>query len=152
MRLRGDAAGIEGLPLQLMIVAVVAGLTAPVVYAGLDAYDPGQLETRVRGEVLRLTRAAQQYAIAGGGAETLALDFRGGLFTSIEYVAIGDRPGGPLANVVRYRIGGQGERIVLVDRPAVALVGPDNRTLALGAGLYAIHLEVRDDRVVVSVV
>ena len=111
MRLRGDAAGIEGLPLQLMIVAVVAGLTAPGVYAGLD-----------------------------------------GLFTSIEYVAIGDRPGGPLANVVRYRIGGQGERVVLVDRPAVALVGPDNRTLALGAGLYAIHLEVRDDRVVVSVV
>ncbi len=151
MGLRGDAAAIEGLPLQLVIVAIVAGITAPAVYAGLDAYDHGQVTVRVHGEVLRLTRAAQQYAIAGGGSETLELDFRGGLMASVLYVEIGDRPGGPLGNVVRYRIGGEGERVVLVDRPAVSMTGPQNRTLELGAGLYEIHLEVLDDRVVVSV-
>jgi len=135
----------------LLIVVIVAGITAPVVYAGLDAYDHGQVDTRVRGEVLRLTRAAQQYAVAGGGAETLTLDLRGGLFVSVLYVHVGDRPGGPLANVVRYRIGGEDERVVLVERPTVFLAGPDNRTLVLGAGLYAIHLEVVDNRVVVKV-
>src|SRR3989449_10815561 len=151
MGVHADAGGIEGLPLQLLIVVIVAGITAPVVYAGLDAYDRGQVDTRVQGEVLRLTRAAQQYAIAGGGAETLTLDFRGGLFVSVTYVWIGDRPGGSFANVVRYRISGEGERVVLVERPAVSLAGPDNRTLALGPGTYEIHLEVLHDSVVVSV-
>jgi hypothetical protein len=151
MGLPRDEGGIEGLPLQLLIVAIVAGITAPIVYAGLGAYDHGQVASRVEGEVLRLTRAAQQYAVAGGGAETLTLDFRGGLFVSVEYVWIGDRPGGSFANVVRYRISGEGERVVLVERPTVSLAGPDNRTLALGAGTYEIHLEVLHDSVVVSV-
>ena len=91
MGLREDAAGIEGLPLQLLIVVVILGITVPVVYAGLDAYDHGQVRIRVEGEVLRLTRAAQQYAVAGGGAETLEVDLRGGTFASLMYVWIGDR-------------------------------------------------------------
>ena len=151
MGLHGDAAGIEGLPLQLLIVAIVMGITVPVVYAGLDAYDHGQVARRVEGEVLRLTHAAQQYAVAGGGAETLELDFRGGSFTSVLYVWIGDRPGGAFPNVVRYRIAGEGERAVLVEKPTVSMAGPDGKTLVLGAGTYAIHLEVLDDSVVVSV-
>ena len=60
MGLPRDEGGIEGLPLQLLIVAIVAGITAPIVYAGLGAYDHGQVASRVEGEVLRLTRAAQQ--------------------------------------------------------------------------------------------
>lgn len=152
MGLRSDGAGIEGLPLQLLIVAIVAGITAPVVYAGLDAYDRGQVGSRIQGEVLRLTRAAQQYAVAGGGAETITLDFRGGLFVSVQYVRIGDQAGGTFANVVRYRVGGEGERIVLVERPAVSMSGPDGQTLTLGAATYAIHLEVLDDSVVLTVI
>src|SRR3989304_2070275 len=110
MGLHGDAAGIEGLPLQLLIVAIVMGITVPVVYAGLDAYDHGQVARRVEGEVLRLAHAAQQYAVAGGGAETLELDFRGGSFTSVLYVWIGDRPGGAFPNVRRYRLEGGARR------------------------------------------
>jgi len=151
MSMRSDGAGIEGLPLQLLIVAIVMGITVPVVYAGLDAYDHGQVQRRIEGELLRLTHAAQQYSIAGGGAETLALDLRGGSFTSLEYVWIGDTPGGPFANVVRYRISGEGERAIVVDRPTVSMSGPDGTTLVLGAGTIEIHLEVLDDSVVVSV-
>jgi hypothetical protein len=119
----GDVRGIEGFPLQLLIVAIVAAITAPVVYAGLETYDRGQVESRVRGEVLRLTRAAQQYLVAGGGAETLALDFRGGFIVSVQYVWIGDRVGGAYGNAVRYRIGGGSERVVLVENPPVAMAG-----------------------------
>jgi len=149
--MRSDGAGIEGLPLQLLIVAIVMGITVPVVYAGLDAYDHGQVQRRIEGELLRLTHAAQQYSIAGGGAETLALDLRGGSFTSLEYVWIGDRPGGPFTNVVRYRISGEGEQAIVVDRPTVSMSGPSGTTLVLGAGTIEIHLEVLEDSVVVSV-
>ncbi len=152
MGLRADPSGIEGLPLQLLIVAIVLGITVPVVYAGLDAYDRGQVRTRVEGELLRLTHAAQQYAVAGGGAETLALDLRGGTFTTMEYAWIGDRPGGPFANVVRYRISGEGERAIVIERPTVSMSGPDGTTLVLGAGTVEIHLEVLDDSVVMRVV
>ncbi len=151
MVLRGDAAGIEGLPLQLLIVAVVAGITAPVVYAGLATYDRGQVESRVRGEILRLTRAAQQYLIAGGGAETLGLDLEGGTFTSVLYVTVGDVVGGPFASTVRYRLSGDAEETILVDGPSVPMAGPDGKALSLVAGLYRVHLEVLEDRVVVSV-
>ncbi len=151
MSLRGDRRGIEGLPLQLLIVAVVAGITAPVVYAGLATYDRGQVESRVRGEVLRLTRAAQQYLIAGGGAETLSLDLRGGTFTSVLYVTIGDAVGGPLASTVRYRLSGDTEETILVEKPTVPMAGPDDKPLSLLAGVYDLHLEVLGDRVVVSV-
>ena len=151
MGLPRDEGGIEGLPLQLLIVAIVAGITAPLVYAGLDAYDRGEVARRVEGEVLRLTRAAQQYAVAGGGGETFVLDFHNGLFVSVLYVWIGDGAGGPFANVVRYRIAGEGERAVLVERPAVSMAGPDVKTLALAAGRYELHLEVLGDSVVVSV-
>jgi len=151
MALHRDAAGIEGMPLQLLIVAIVAGITVPVVYAGLDAYDRGQVETRVRGEAFRLMRVAQQYSVAGGGAETLQVDLRGGAFVPLLYLRIGDHGGGPYANVVRYRIGGEDERFVLAEHPTVLMAGTDGETLALGPGTYAIHLEVVDDRVVVSV-
>jgi hypothetical protein len=52
---------------------------------------------------------------------------------------------------VRYRIAGEGERAVLVEKPTVSMAGPDGKTLVLGAGTYEIHLEVLDDSVVVSV-
>ncbi len=146
-----DRRGIEGLPLQILIVAVVAGITAPAVYAGLDSYDRGQLESRVRGELLRLTGAAQQYRIAGGGSETLDLDLSGGYFTAMEGVEIGDRAGGPLQSTVRYSIGGD-ERTIVVERPSVPMAGPDGGALALTAGRVSVRLEVHEDSVVVSVV
>src|SRR5438309_1199333 len=180
---RDERGAIEGMPLQLMIAVIVAGIALAIILGWvlsiqtpnaigrvdgtpepvniqgdplaqaatktvtitLRAYDRKRVASRVEGEVLRLTRAAQQYAVAGGGAETLTLDFRGGLFASVEYVWIGDRPGGSFANVVRYRISGEGERVVLVERPAVSLAGPDNRTLALRPGAYEIHMEVLHD-------
>src|SRR5437899_10405324 len=117
MGLSLDQGGIEGLPLQLMIAVSVAGITAPLVYAGLDAYDRGEVARRVEGEVLRLTRAAQQYAVAGGGGETFVLDFHNGLFVSVLYVWIGDGAGGPFANVAPDRTGGGGDRAGLVAAP-----------------------------------
>ncbi len=146
-----DRRGVEGLPLQLLIVAIVAGITAPAVYAGLDAYDRGQVESRVRAELLRLTRAAQQYRIAGGGSETLDLDLRGGFFTAMEYAMIGDRAGSPLQSTVRYRVGGD-ERTIVVERPSVPMAGPDGEALSLTAGTASIRLEVLEDTIRVSVV
>ncbi len=146
-----DRQGMEGVPLQLLIVAIVAGITAPAVYAGLDAYDRGQVESRVRGELLRLTRAAQQYRIAGGGSETLTLDLRSGTFTAMEEVAIGDRAGSPLASTVRYRVGGD-EGTIVVERPSVPMAGPDGGPLVLTAGTVALRLEVCEEGVLVSVV
>jgi len=151
MGLLRDRRGIEGLPLQLLIVAIVAGITAPMVYAGLDAYDRGQVESRVRGELMRLVRAAQQYRIAGGGSETLELDLRGGYFVPVERVLIGDEAGGPFQSAIRYRVGGD-ERAILAERPSVSMAGPDGKALSLVAGAYAIRLEVLEDRVVVGVV
>ncbi len=146
-----DRRGIEGLPLQLLIVAVVAGITAPAVYAGLDAYDRGQVDSRVRGELLRLTRAAQQYVLAGGGSETLRLDLRGGFLTPVDGVVIGDRADGPRRSVVGYRIDGD-ERLIVVEHPAVSMAGPDGAALTLAAGPVALHVEAIGDTIAVRVV
>src|SRR5438445_12144161 len=100
MGLSRDQGGIEGLPLQLLIVAIVAGITAPLVYAGLDAYDRGEVARRVEGEVLRPTRAAQQYAVAGGGGEASVLEYHIGLSLSAPYRWRGGGAGAPCASLV----------------------------------------------------
>jgi len=38
-----------------------------------------------------------------------------------------------------------------VERPSVPMAGPDGKALSLVAGLYRVHLEVLEDRIVVSV-
>ena len=137
--MRGDDRGLEGLPLQLLIVMIVVGFTVPAVYAGLASSERGQLDLRVRAAVQRVVAAAQAFYLAGGGSDVVEVDLSGLLTVSVDYVVFGG-PGGN-ASLVRYRLTGEPERFVLAEHPSVPMAARDGGPLALGSGRYRVLVE-----------
>src|SRR3972149_6646132 len=115
------------LPLRLLVSAAVVGLTAPAVLGGLAAYEAGHASLQASQAIEAVVRAAQAFYLAGDGAEDVRVDLGGGgtrgargggVPARVEYVAIGDAPGGPRAPSAAYKVSGQPEVFVLAD-PAV---------------------------------
>lgn len=132
------AVGIEGLPFQLLVSAVVVSLTVPTVFAGLSAYEVQQVSARAAAAVEAVVRVAQRFHLSGGGAQDVRVDLAGGLTARVESVAIGDVPDGAWAASARIRVSGRSE-IVLVASPLVPMAGPDG-PLVLGPGRHVVRV------------
>ena len=126
------------LPFRVLVAAVVVGLTAPTVFAGLSAYESQQLSVRVLQGVDAIVQVAQQFYVSSGGAEDVRLDFGGGITARVDHVSIGDVSGGTLATTVRYRISGQPEAFLISD-PPVPMEG-EAGPLTLGPGLHVVRV------------
>ena len=126
------------LPLRVLVSAVVVGLTVPAVLGAWSAYETDQASVRAVQAIDAIVRAAQQFYVAGGGAEDVRVDLGGGITARIEYVRIGDAPGGPLGPSASYRVTGQPEVLVLSD-PAVPMSGLDG-PLRLGSGRHVVRI------------
>lgn len=126
------------LPFRILVAAVVVGLTVPMVFAGLSAYESQQKSVRVLQAVDAVVQIAQQFHVAGGGVEEVRMDLGGGVTARVAYVTIGDASGGPLATTVRYRISGQPEAFLISD-PPVPMEG-EAGPLRLGPGLHVVRV------------
>ncbi len=146
--MRRDACGVEGLPLQLLIVVIVIGITVPSVYAGLSASERQQLDLRVRDRIHRVVATAQAFYIAGGGADVVEVDLTGLLTVSVEYVRFGGTGGN--ASLVAFRLTGGAEHVVVTE-PTVPMLGPNHGALALGPGLHRVRVEAADGLIRLSV-
>ncbi len=129
---------MDGLPLRLLISAVVAGLTVPAILGGLGPLEADQASVRAQREIDRIVRSAQDFYLSGGGSEDLRIDLSGGFMARVESVRIGDAPGGPFAGTASYRVTGQAEAY-LVLRPAVPLAGSD-APLVLGPSMQTVRV------------
>jgi len=131
------------LPLRLLVSAAVVGLTAPAVLGGLAAYEAGHASLQASQAIEAVVRAAQAFYLAGDGAEDVRVDLGGGVTARVEYVAIGDAPGGPRAPSAAYKVSGQPEVFVLAD-PAVPMAGPGG-PLRLGPGPHTVRVSYGGD-------
>jgi len=96
MVLREDCRAVESLPLRLMIVAVVVGLSVVPASEALDTFRNKDLVRRAALELDELVAVAQVMAIHGpGNARTLSVDLQGDGSLRFERLAIGDSEGGP---------------------------------------------------------
>lgn len=132
-----NARGFEALPLQLLVGVVIAGLTIPVVLAGLEAYEHQDLSRRAVEAVDSIVSLAQRLYLSGGGAQDLRVDLGAGTLATIEYLLLGDAPGGTFATAARYRIAGEPE-VTLLSRPPVPISGGDG-PLRIGSGSWTIR-------------
>jgi len=126
------------LPLRLLVSAVVVGLTAPVFVSGLSAVEAAQASERAAGAVDALVRAAQDFYLAGGGAQTMPVDLAGGVTVRVESVTIGDAPGGPRATTATYKLSGQPPVFLLTDPPVP--MAADGGPLHLGPGAHIVRV------------
>src|SRR3990172_977257 len=110
------------LPLRLLVAAVVAGLTVPTILGGLSAYETAHASRTAEVAIDAVVRVAQRLYLAGGGAQEVVVDLRGGVTAKVEYVRIGDSPGGPRAPSAVYKLTGQSE-VFLLAEPPVPMAG-----------------------------
>ncbi len=142
--LREDENAVLDMPFRLAIGLLSLALVVPAVLGGWSSLDYVQTEQRIRSEISRVLAAGQRFLQAGSGGETIEVSLRGGTFTRIEYVALGDAAGSEDSRTVRYRLTGGQEQIMSARNPSVALYSPDGGRIRLLEGVHTLMIECVD--------
>ena len=142
MRLSTDTRAVEGLPLKLIITAIVLAITIPLMFGALKTYDKSKVEQELNSEIDRFISAVQLIYSSGPG-NSAVLEFRAakGTFTGLDYIKFGDEPGGDYSSVIRYRISGMQETPTVIQSPNVPMMCSSNLTFEIMPGTYEIIAE-----------
>jgi hypothetical protein len=135
---------IEGMPLKLMIVALVMAITVPLIFTALRGFDVSKVENELVAEINDFIETIQMVYTSGPGNSAI-IDFGtpDGSFTEVEKVIFGDVPGGQMRSVIRYQLRNGLETLIVVESPNVPMTTESNTALKIGAGNYAIKAECR---------
>lgn len=133
---------VEGLPLKLIITAIVLAITIPLMFGALKTYDKSKVEQELSAEIDEFISGVQLIYSSGPG-NSAVLEFRAakGTFTGLDYVIFGDEPGGDYSSVIRYRISGIQEVPTVIQSPNVPMMSSSNSTFEIMAGNYEIIAE-----------
>lgn len=142
-----DDFGVEGIPLQLIIVMVIMAITVPVAWRGLESYDRSQTENDLISEIDFLAANIKQVYLNGmGNARDVDVDFSNGMMARVERIEIGDSEDGVWSSI-RYKLSHKGSEFILIKNPNIPMgnvsqddIGP----LVVGPGRHTIHLETRN--------
>ncbi len=134
--LASDPAGLESLPLRLMIVAIVAGLSIAPAAEALNALESRSFLQRCDFELEELVRASQAVLLEGSGSRrTVDVDLASDGALRVDAVMIGGEWGSPYMSSVVLELSSGRSLIRSANEPAVWLASSQ-----LG------RLEVRSDR------
>ena len=142
MSLSCDSRGIEGVPIKLLIVAIVLAITGPLIFSALMSFDRARVEQGLEAELDEFVSTVQVIYTSGpGNSVTIEFDIPSGTFTRVETVCFGDVPGGSMSSVIRYRLQGRAESLMVLESPNVPMIGLDNVPLEIASGRYDILAE-----------
>jgi type II secretory pathway pseudopilin PulG len=149
-----DRRGLEGLPLKLMIVALIVSVSAPAVLGSLESFERSTARTLLLSEAERLAAAAEEVFNSGeGNRRMISVDVPGnenGLDMSLE---AGGDPDSTASLSIRCLTSGQVTSTVIMDHPTVRMTGPGGGPVTLGSGTHDLSLECQevDGRTIVIV-
>ncbi len=132
-----DERGIEGLPLQMLIIALVLSIGLPVVYSSIRYHDTQRILNDLEEKAFFISEKARQIYLHGeGNSAVLDLQLEDGIFREIEFLEITN---GTYKNQIQWRLrGGDGGRhFVREDFPLISEETP----LRLGRGEHRLRLE-----------
>jgi len=137
-----DTRAVEGLPLQLIITAIVLAITILMMFGALKTYDKSKVEQEINTEIDDFASAVQLIYSSGPG-NSMVLEFRAvkGTFTGLDYIRFGDEPGSNYSSVIRYRISGMQEVPRVIKSPNVPMMSLENLTFEIMPGNYQIIAE-----------
>lgn len=132
-----DERALEGLPLQLLIIAVVISLGLPIVYSALSSYDSNRLMKEMDGHAVMVGEKARQlYSHGEGNTDTITLTIEDGIFHQVEFLEITNAT---FKNQIQWSISeGYDGRHHIDGR--VSLIS-DDTPLRLGTGEHRLRLE-----------
>lgn len=144
MALKSDSAGLESLPMRLMVVAVVVSMSVVPAAEALEAFQHRDFLMRAGTQMDILVAAAQIITVEGAGsARTFEMDFSGGGSLSLVSITIGDTPGGPNASSVVLRLSDGASMVRTASDPPVNLAGPAMSALVLTHPRFALRLSAQ---------
>ena len=144
MSLNSDSSAVEGLPLKLIITALVLSITIPASVNALQAYDRIQAEEGVQAEVEHLALSARQVYLGGSGSQRVVqFNPKGGMFYTLEWVAIGGPVGSQNTSSIFYRFEGGSTRGIVLTNPQIPVQGEDGNAVMLGPGNHELLLRCR---------
>ena len=108
-RLDEDKRGLEGLPLQLLIIAMVLSIGLPVVYSSIRYHDTQRVLQDLEEQAVFIGEKARQVYLHGeGNSEVLTIQLDYGMFNEIEFLEVTNET---YRNQIQWRLrGGQGGR------------------------------------------
>lgn len=140
-----DKKAIEGLPLKLLITAIVMGISIPAVLAMWSNVEKVQVESSIQSEVNYLMLRIQQVHRSGpGNAITVEIHLDSGMFAQIEYVLVGDELEDPFKGTIRWKLSGDSERVILIE-DGIPVCGKDGKAFRLAEGHSSLYLEVKKE-------
>lgn len=148
-----DCQGVETIPLRLMIVAVVVGLSVLPASEALDTFRNRDLVKRAALELDEMMAVAQVMAIQGpGNVRTLTFDLRGDGSLRFDRITIGDSDDGPNMSsaVLRFTNGAVLSRSA--HEPAVWLRSASGGALTVESPVFELRLESVLENRVLSVI
>ncbi len=136
-RMSNDDRGLEGLPLQLMIIALVLSLGLPVVYSSIRYHDTQRVLQDLEEQAQFIEDKARQIYLHGeGNSDVLTLQLEDGIFREIDFMEITN---GTYKNQIQWRLrdGAGGRHFLKNDFPLISEETP----LRLGEGEHRLRLE-----------
>lgn len=137
----GNEDAIEGMPLKLLIVALVMGITIPSVLAMWANVEKVQTENRLMSEMDYLSiRIGQVYRSGPGNIIAVDFELKSGLMTSIDYVLVGGELDTPWRSTIRWKMAGEGENMIPID-DGIPVCSEGGQAFELSEGHSYLYLE-----------
>ena len=144
---RLDTRGIEGFPLQLLIMFIVVAMVVPMTWNYLEVYSVQQTQQTIDTELNYLEAAVRDvYSMGPGNARVVEMELKGGLMSGLEYMRIGGTPNDVWSNLssFRYKLHGGVEQSFMITNPNIAMVNMTN-LLELSDGRRMIEIRTLDE-------
>ena len=142
-KLGRDEKALEGMPLKLLIVALVMGITLPSILAMWANVEKVQIGNHLLSEMDYLNiRINQVYRSGPGNTIIVELDLKSGIFTSIDYVLLGGGLDTHWKGTIRWKLAGEGENVIPIDG-GVPVCGQSGEAFELNDGHSSLYLEVK---------
>jgi hypothetical protein len=130
-----DQRGIEGLPLKLLIVALLLSISFPSVWQTLIYYDSTVIIEEATSNALEIKGCAVSAFIGGeGNIRTLHVRMRPSMASGEPAIEIGGSPNSASARVISIVSGIGPICTIPLDDPAIEMCTWDGKTIRLEAG------------------
>jgi hypothetical protein len=141
MSIRCDYAGLESLPLKLMVVAVVASLSIIPAAEALDGMRTREFIRKAELQLATVVACAETLTVEGpGSVRTISLDFSGEGTVGFSCLTIGDVEDGANVSSIILELRSGAFIIKMVDQPPAWMCSAAGRSLQISSPVLDLRM------------
>ena len=145
-----DRRGIEGFPLQLLIIFIVIAIVIPLTWNYLTIYSEQQTQDSIEIQLEGLEAAVREvYSMGPGNSRVVELNIKGSLACDIDYVRIGGTPSNVWSDLssFRYKLQDSPEQYFMITDPNIAMFNSTGQ-VEFGAGARIVEVRSLDEYII----